>query len=97
MEKVLDVNEQPYDAAFSKVCMDESPKQIVDYEIQTALNGKRREDSEYVRLGVAELFVAFEPLVGYRKMTVEDDHKTFTWVNLHGFANGRAIPPSQGR
>lgn len=82
MERVLDVYEQPYDPAFPKVCMDESPKQIVDYEVQTAPNGKRREDSEYVRLGVAELFVAFEPLAGYRKMTVENDHKAFTWVTF---------------
>lgn len=82
MERVLDVYEQPYDPAFPKVCMDESPKQVVDYKVQTAPDGKRREDSEYVRLGVAELFVAFEPLAGYRKMTVEDDHKASTWVRF---------------
>jgi hypothetical protein len=80
MERVLDVYEQPYDPAFPKVCMDESPKQVLDYKLQVAPNGTIQEDSEYVRLGVAELFVAFEPLAGYRKMTVEDDHKAGTWV-----------------
>lgn len=82
MEKVLEVYERPYDADFPVVCMDESPKQIIDYkEIRTS-NGSKLQDSEYVRLGVAELFVAFEPLAGHREMTIEDDHKTTTWVNF---------------
>ena len=82
MEKILDVYEQAYDPAFPKVCMDESPKQIIDYEMQLASNGKQQQDSTYVRLGVAELFVAFEPLAGYRQMTVKDDHTAKTWVGF---------------
>jgi transposase len=82
MEKVLEVYERPYNADFPVVCMDESPKQIIDYKEDIAPNGVRRQDSEYVRLGVAELFVAFEPLAGYRQMTVEEDHKAKTWVNF---------------
>jgi len=82
MEKVLDVYERPYDADFPVVCMDESPKQIIDYKQITISDGSRLQDSEYVRLGVAELFVAFEPLAGHREMTIEDDHTTTTWVNF---------------
>ncbi|MDX2071721.1 MAG: IS630 family transposase [Haliscomenobacter sp.] len=82
MEQVLEVYEKPYDADFPVVCMDESPKQIIDYkEIRTS-KGNRLQDSEYVRLGVAELFVAFEPLAGHRAMTIEDDHTTTTWVHF---------------
>ena len=82
MEKVLEVYERPYDPKFPVVCMDESPKQLIDYKEFIDSKGAKRQDSEYVRLGVAELFVAFEPLAGYRSMTVEDDHNATTWVNF---------------
>ncbi len=82
MEKVLDIYELPYDPSFPVVCMDESPKQIIDYKEEVSKDAKTRTDSEYVRLGVAEIFVAFEPLAGFREMTVEDDHKTDTWVKF---------------
>lgn len=82
MEKVLDTYELEYDSKFPVVCMDESPKQIIDYKEEVSQDGTLRQDSEYVRLGVAEIFVAFEPLAGYREMTVEDNHKTDTWVKF---------------
>lgn len=82
MESVLDVYERRYDADYPVVCMDESPKQIIDYKEFIGTDGKQYQDSEYTRLGVAELFVAFEPLTGYRNMTVEDNHKTDTWINF---------------
>jgi transposase len=82
MEKVLTVYERPYDAAFPVVCMDESPKQIIDYTLNTGSDGKQYQDSEYTRLGVAELFVAFEPLAGRRVITVEENHKADTWVKF---------------
>lgn len=82
MEKVLEVYERPYDADYPVACMDESPKQIIDYKEEVAQDGTRRQDSEYIRLGVAELFVAFEPLAGHREMTVEEDHKAATWVKF---------------
>lgn len=82
MERVLDVYQRPYDSSFPVVCMDESPKQIIDYQQVIEANGKRRQDSEYIRLGVAELFVAFEPLAGFREMKVEEDHKNETWVRF---------------
>ena len=64
MEQVLDLYEQPYDADYPVVCLDESPKQLLDYEQFTTSAGQRCRDSEYVRRGVAELFVATEPLRG---------------------------------
>ena len=82
MERVLAVYERPYDKLYPVVCMDESPKQIVDYKEFIDSSGKKKQDSVYIRLGVAELFVAFEPLAGIREMTVENDHKTDTWVKF---------------
>ena len=82
MEQVLDLYEQPYDADYPVVCLDESPKQLLDYEVFTTSSGQRCRDSEYVRRGVVELFVATEPLRGWRCLTVEADHKAATWVQF---------------
>jgi hypothetical protein len=62
--------------------MDESPKQLIDYKQRVGQNGKQYQDSEYIRRGVAELFVAFEPLAGHRQMSLQEDHKATTWVKF---------------
>ncbi len=82
MEQVLSAYERPYQAEYPLVCVDESPKQIIDYQEFIGSDGKRYRDSEYIRKGVAELFVATEPLAGYRELSVEDDHKSGTWVKF---------------
>lgn len=82
MERVLDVYERGYDAHYPVVCMDESPKQLIDYKQFVGSDGKQYQDSEYIRKGVAELFVAFEPLAGYRQMSLQEDHKATTWVKF---------------
>lgn len=82
MEAVLSVYERAYDAAFPVVCMDESPKQVLDYKGFVGSDGKHYQDSEYVRKGVVELFVATEPLAGRRVLSVEQDHKSATWVKF---------------
>lgn len=55
MEQVLDVYEQPYNVQYPVVCLDESPKQLLDYEQFIAPGGQRYRDSEYVRRDVVEL------------------------------------------
>jgi len=82
MEQVLSAYERPFDAANPLVCVDESPKQIIEYQEFIGSNGKKYRDSEYIRRGVAELFVATEPLQGYRELSVECDHKAGTWVKF---------------
>lgn len=76
MEDVLDVYQRPYDPSYPVVCMDESPKQLIG-EVRNVLPAKpgsiEKVDDEYVRLGVAELFLAMEPLTG--KMVVEVENK----------------------
>lgn len=73
MELVLDVYKTPYDDAFPVVCMDESPRQLIK---QTRLPIARkagqdaREDYEYERKGVANIFMANEPLKGKRYVEV---------------------------
>ena len=82
MEQVLDLYEQPYDADYPVVCPDESPKQLLDYEQFTTSSSQRCRDSEYVRRGMVELFVATESLRGWRCLSVEADHKTAIWVQF---------------
>ncbi len=73
MEDVLDVYEKPYDPARPVVCVDEGGKQLIG-EVREPLPvrpGKpARHDSEYKRHGTANLFMAFEPLVGRRYVEV---------------------------
>ena len=82
MEQVLSVYERPYSAAYPVVCLDESPKQLIDYKEFTSESGRYYKDSEYIRRGVVDLFVATEPLAGRRILTVEADHKAATWVKF---------------
>ncbi len=82
MEQVLSAYERPNQADFPLVCMDESPKQIIDYQEFIGSDGKKYQDSAYIRKGVVELFVATEPLAGYRELSVENDHKAGTWVKF---------------
>lgn len=80
MEQVLAVYERTYEERFPVVCLDESPKQLIEVVQYRATDGTRVEDSEYVRHGVGEIYMAFEPLAGRRFVRVEDDHKAKTWV-----------------
>ncbi len=82
MKQVLSGYERPYNEEYPLVCMDESPKQIIDFKEFIGKDGRKYQDSEYIRRGVVELFVATEPLAGFRELSVENDHKSGTWVKF---------------
>jgi hypothetical protein len=69
MEDLLEVYHRPYDERRPLVCLDEVPVQLVG-EARTPLPARpgrpARYDYEYVRKGTANLFMAFEPLPGWR-------------------------------
>jgi hypothetical protein len=73
MEDVLDLYAQPYDASAPQVCFDETSKQLVK---ETRLpwpvepGQPARYDYEYARNGVANLFMHFQPLTGWRHVEV---------------------------
>jgi len=75
MEDVLEVYKQPYDPRRPQVCLDETSKQLVG-EVATPVPASpgqpARYDYEYVREGVANLFMIFEPLVGKRDVEVTE-------------------------
>lgn len=83
MEDVLDVYARPYDPAFPVVCMDESPKQLID-EVRAPLPTKcgsiQKIDDEYIRKGVAELFLSVEPLTGNLTCQVVATRKKKDWA-----------------
>jgi hypothetical protein len=75
MEDVLDVYERPYDPRFPQICLDETSTQLIGEtrKSQPMAPGRpTREDDEYVRNGVANLFLVTEPLRGWRHVTVTD-------------------------
>jgi DDE superfamily endonuclease len=82
MEQVLSVYERPYDAQYPVVCLDESPRQLLEVKQQQQEDGTLLQDSEYIRKGVAELYMAFEPLAGKRYVSLETDHRAKTWVKV---------------
>jgi hypothetical protein len=83
MEDVLDVYHAPYDPLFPLVCMDESNKQLVG-EVHAPLPpapGRGQIiDHEYVRNGVAEIFLEVEPLAGHRHVVITERRTRKDWA-----------------
>lgn len=86
MERVLDVYARPYDAARPVVCLDEKRKQLVRPTRApfTDARGVRYEDYEYERAGVAVLYMASEPLAGWREVAVREGQDRLTWARVVG-------------
>lgn len=82
MEAVLSVYERPYDEQRPVVCLDESPRQLIEVKQERKADGALVQDSEYIRRGVAEIYMAFEPLAGKRYVSIEDNHAARTWVKV---------------
>ena len=78
MEDVLEIYHRPYDAKRPVVCLDETFKQLVG-EVREPLppipGSVLRYDHVYVRNGVASLFMAFEPLAGWRHVTITSQRR----------------------
>jgi hypothetical protein len=75
MEDVLELYAEPYDPERPVVCFDEASKELhgqVADPIPVAPGKPAKEDYEYVRNGTANLFVAIEPLAGWRRVAVTD-------------------------
>jgi len=75
MEDVLEVYKRPYDPKRPVVCLDETSKQLIG-EVATPVPAApghvANYDYEYVRKGVANLFMISEPLAGQREVEVTD-------------------------
>ena len=85
MEDVLEVYRRPYDATRPVVCLDETFKQLIG-ETRAPLPAKpgavERYDHVYVRNGVASLFLACEPLAGWRHVAVTENRRRTAWAHV---------------
>jgi hypothetical protein len=93
MEDVLDVYHRPYDPRRPQVCVDEKSKQLIAHArepLPPAPGRAAREDYEYVRNGMVNLFVAFEPLANWRRVEVTDRRTKVDFARfVKGLVDGR--------
>ena len=83
MEDILDLYTRVYDPKQPLICMDETSKQLVSEVLAPLLTRPgqiERYDYEYERQGVANLFIAFEPFIGRRHLTVTDRRTKLDWA-----------------
>lgn len=84
MEDVLEVYKRPYDPSRPLICMDETCKQLLA-ELQAPLPTQpgqpKRQDYEYEREGVANLFMFVEPLAGQRHVKVTERRTKIDWAH----------------
>lgn len=83
MEEVLDLYEKPYDSRYPLICMDETSKQLMD-DAHPPLPPQpgqiARQDYEYERNGVCNLFLCFEPFQSRRHVQVTDQRTAVDWA-----------------
>ena len=83
MEDILAVYKLPYNPDVPVICMDESPKQLIE-EIHKPLPTKegkvKKIDPEYKRNGVANIFMAVEPLGGRRYVKATEHRCKTDWA-----------------
>lgn len=85
MEDVLEVYHRPYDPRYPVVCLDEKPVQLladVREPLAAAPGRPRRQDHEYQRHGMANVFCALEPLAGWRRLQVTDRRTMKDWARF---------------
>ena len=83
MEDVLAVYTRPYDPLRPQVCLDETSRQLlaeVSPPRPAAPGRPARQDYEYERRGVCNLFVVCEPLRGWRDVMVSARRTRIDWA-----------------
>jgi len=98
MEDVLEVYKRPYDPQRPVVCLDETSKQLIG-EVRTPVPATRGQvahyDCEYVRNGVANLFMMFEPLAGQRDVVVTQRRTKKDYAQCLGHLSDEVYPDAE--
>jgi hypothetical protein len=84
MEDVLAVDTRPYDPQRPQVCLDETSRQLlaqVSLPVPVAPGQPAREDYEYQRRGVCNLFLVCEPLRSWRDVMVSARRTRIDWAH----------------
>ena len=98
MEDVLEVYKRPLNDQRPLLCMDEMPKQLLSEtrEPFPVRPGKpARQDYEYQRGGVADLFMIFEPLVGNRYIEITDQRRREDWARVMQKVSDELYPQAE--
>jgi hypothetical protein len=85
MEDVLDVYARSYRQDYPLVCMDESSMQLigeVSDPIPASPGHPELVDDEYVRKGVASIFLEVEPLGGRRHVKITERRTRIDWAHF---------------
>jgi transposase len=100
MEDVIEVYHRPYDPEKPQVCFDETSKQLLAHTrtpISASPGRSALVDDEYRRCGTANIFVAVEPLTGWRlvqsteRRTNIDTARFFKRISDEAFPKAKAI------
>ncbi len=98
MEEVLEVYQRPYDPRRPLVCMDEIPQQLltnVREPLPMEPGCPLREDYEYERNGVSNLFLFFEPLAGKRYIQVSERRTKVDWAYAMRYLADELYPDAE--
>jgi len=98
MEDVLEVYKRPYNAKRPLICMDEMPKQLLAdtrEPIACQPGVPARQDYEYKRNGVEDLFMLFEPLQGKRYVEVKDQRRRIEWACVMKLVSDELYPGAE--
>lgn len=85
MEDVLDVYCRPYDPLRPVVCLDESPKELQAHArppLPMEPGIPQRIDDHYHRHGTRNIFIACEPLRGWRETKVTERRTKIDWAHF---------------
>jgi hypothetical protein len=83
MEEVLDAYAASYDPRRPLICMDEASEQLtrdVAEPMPPAPGRPAREDYHYERRGVQALFLFFDPIIGWRRVSCRDSRTRIDWA-----------------
>ena len=89
MEDVLEVYQRPYDPLNPVVCIDETNKQLIqETRIPCKPGQPEKVASEYVRNGVADVFMICEPLAGRRETVVTQTRTALDFARVLQYTSG---------
>jgi len=98
MEDVLDLYALPYDPSHPVVCFDEVPVQLIGERrppLPMRPGSPQRVDYEYIRQGTCNVFLAVEPLRGWRHLTVTDHRANRDFAHQMRWLVDQAYPSAE--
>lgn len=83
MEDVLDIYQKTYTDKHVLVCMDEASKQLLDDvvdSVEASPGHDRKVDYHYIRGGVRPYFMFFNPIQGWRRVSIRKRRTAVDWA-----------------